>query len=180
MFEMNKDITAYRIKIYHFILKFVKNPFLADDLTQDVMLKIWERRAKISTLEEIDAYIMRMSKNHVIDHFKKLAKEKHYQEEIWLRMQKTENNITAGIITKEMEDQLNTILKNLPPRQQEIYTLNKEKGLSLIEISEMLDIAPNTVKNHLNRALKVIQTKIKSEITTIIILNTMTTLPMFA
>lgn len=160
---MNKNIASFRIKIYQFILKFVKNPALADDLTQDVMLKIWLRREKLSHLEEIEAYVMRMSKNHVMDHFKKLAKEKQYQEEIWVRMQKSENLVITPLFTKEMELQLDAILKELPPRQQEIYNLNKKEGLSLQEIADRLDIAPNTAKNHLSRALKVIRNQMNPE-----------------
>ncbi|GAA5225342.1 RNA polymerase sigma factor [Membranihabitans marinus] len=160
---MNKNIASFRIKIYQFILKFVKNPALADDLTQDVMLKIWLRREKLSHLEEIEAYVMRMSKNHVMDHFKKLAKEKQYQEEIWGRMQKSENLVITPLFTKEMESQLDAILKELPPRQQEIYNLNKKEGLSLQEIADRLDIAPNTAKNHLTRALKVIRNQMNPE-----------------
>ncbi|WP_236980352.1 RNA polymerase sigma factor [Membranihabitans maritimus] len=160
---MKKNIANYRVRIYHFIYKFVKSRSLADDLTQDVMLKIWIYRDKIADLEEIDSYIMRMSKNHVLDHFKKLAKEKVYQEEIWGRMQKSENRVTSTLFTQEMESQLNDILKELPPRQQEVYTLNKKEGLSLQEIADRLDIAPNTAKNHLSRALKVIRTQMNPE-----------------
>lgn len=160
---MKKNIAEYRVRIYHFIYKFVKNRSLADDLTQDIMLKIWIYRDRISDLEEIDSYIMRMSKNHIVDHFKKLAKEKSYQEEIWGRMQKSENKVASLLFTQEMEAQLDEILKDLPPRQQEVYHLNKKEGLSLQEIADRLDIAPNTAKNHLSRALKVIRTQMNPE-----------------
>ena len=154
---------TYRVRIYHFILKFVKDPALADDLTQDVMLKIWVRREKISCLEDIDAYVLTMSKNHVMDHFKKLAKEKSYQEDIWRLLQYSENHVESNLATQEIEAQLDAILKGLPARQQQIYELNQSQGLTLKEISEKLEISPNTVKNHLTRAFKVVRSQLKLE-----------------
>lgn len=158
---MESKMENYRVRIYHFILKFVKDPEHAEDLTQDVMLKIWVRREKISCLEDIDAYILTMSKNHVMDHFKKLSKEKSYQEDVWYLMQFRENSVESNLETQEIEAQLNAILKGLPARQQQIYELNQTKGLSLREISEKLEISPNTVKNHLSRAFKVVRSQLK-------------------
>jgi len=160
---MKNKMENYRVRIYHFILKFVKDPELAEDLTQDVILKIWMGREKISSVGDIDSYIMAMSKNHVMDHFKKLAKEKSFQEEIWNHLQSSENRVESNLVTKELEAQLNTILKALPPRQQEIFELNQGKGMTLKEIAEKLNIAPNTAKNHLARAFKVVRSQIKTE-----------------
>lgn len=153
----------YRVRIYHFIQKFVKDPVLADDLTQDVMIKIWVKREKISCLEDMDAYVFTMSKNHVMDHFKKLAKEKSYQENIWHLMRDSENRIESELASQDIEAQLNTILKVLPARQKQVFELNKRKGLTLKEIAKKLDISNNTAKNHLSRALKVVRSQLKLE-----------------
>src|SRR5690606_26428873 len=85
--KMNTKMKYYRTRVYHFIVLFTKNEELAEDLTQDVMLKVWTRKDKLNVLEDVDNYILKMAKHHVIDHFKKLAREKKYQEEIWNRMQ---------------------------------------------------------------------------------------------
>src|SRR5690606_20464170 len=141
----------YRTRVFRFIVLFTKNEELAEDLTQDVLLKAWARRDQIQTLEDIDNYILKIAKHHVIDHFKKLAREKKYQEEIWLRIQNTTLPADHPIITLEIEKELDAIVMTLPPRQQEIYTLNQRKGLSLDEIATTLDIAPRTARNHLDR-----------------------------
>jgi len=160
---MENMIGSYRVKIFHFILKFVKDSELAEDLTQDILLKIWIRREKISCLEDVDAYIFTMSKNHVMDHFNKLAKEKTYQEEVWHLLQRAENRVESEMILKDIQDQLDTLLKGLPPRQRQVFKLSLENGLSLNEISDKLHIAPNTAKNHLSRALKVARSQMKPE-----------------
>ncbi len=160
---MNAKMENYRTRVYRFIVLFVKDEELAEDLTQDVMLKVWERRQHIRSLHDIDNYILKMAKHHVLYHFNKLAREKKYQEEIWQRMQHTAIPVDHSLITKEIEKELDAIVMTLPPRQQEIFTLNHRNGLSLDEIASTLDIAPRTARNHLNRAMKVIRSQMDPE-----------------
>ncbi|MBK8500863.1 MAG: sigma-70 family RNA polymerase sigma factor [Saprospiraceae bacterium] len=159
---MEEKLVGYRKRVYHFILKFVKDRQLADDLTQDVMVKVWLKRDVVFEYKSVDSYILAMSKNHVMDHFKRLAKEKTYQDEVWALMPQSEENVTSEIIHKELHTRLEEVVNELPPRQQEIYSM-KYDGLSLEEISAKLGIAPNTAKNHLSRALKVIRTTMQPE-----------------
>jgi RNA polymerase sigma factor (sigma-70 family) len=140
---MENRIKNYRVRIYHFIQKFVKDSALAEDLTQDIMLKIWVNREKIFRLEDIDAYVMVMSRNHVMDHFKRLAKEKSYQEEVWRLMQNNEDRVESNLAVKDIEARLDAILKVLPKRQQQIFELNHKKGLTLKEISSMSNTEVN-------------------------------------
>ena len=98
-----------------------------------------------------------------MDHFKKLTKEKSYQEEVWHLMQNSEDRIESNLAVKDIEARLDAILKVLPKRQQQIFELNHNKGLSIKEIGTRLNLAPNTVKNHLTRALKVVRSQIRPE-----------------
>src|SRR5690606_23556998 len=160
---MNTMMKYYRTQVYHFIVLFTKDEELAEDLTQDVMLKVWSRKDHIATMVDMDNYILKMAKHHVIDHFKKLAREKRYQEEIWNRMQNSPATSHNPLIAQDIEKELDAIVMTLPPRQQEIFTLNQRNGLSLDEIASTLDIAPRTARNHLNRAMKVIRSQMDPE-----------------
>lgn len=154
---MENGMPYYRAKVYRFILQFVKNYSLAEDLTQDVMLKVWSKYERLSTLDDMDNYVLKMAKNHIIDHFKKLAREKAYQEEIWHYMQKTANTVESKLTEDDIDAHINAAIKLLPLRQQEVYTLNKREGLSLNEIASTLGITMRTARNHLDRALKMIR-----------------------
>jgi len=164
---MEEKLVGYRKKVYPFILKFVKDTQLAEDLTQDIMIKVWLKRDTIFDFKSVDSYILAMSKNHVMDHFKRLAKEKSYQDEIWAMMPQSEENVTSKIIHHELSMKLEEVVNELPPRQQEIYNM-KYEGDSLQEISAKLGISRNTAKNHLSRALKVIRTTMQPETLTIL------------
>ena len=156
---MKAKMEKYRTKVFRFIVLFVKNEELSEDLTQDDMLKVWIRHQHIQSLHDIDNYILKMAKHHVLYHFKKLAREKKYQEEIWQRFQDRSISADHSLITREIEKELDAIVMTLPQRQQEVFTLNHQKGLTLDEIASTLDIAPRTARNHLNRAMKVIRSQ---------------------
>src|SRR5690625_6148990 len=98
---MEKRMDYYRKKVYHFIDRFIKNQDLAEDLTQDVMIKIWSHRHRISQLSDPDNYILKMAKHHVLDHFKKLAREKEYQEEVWYHLQKRAQSVESNMVQNE-------------------------------------------------------------------------------
>tara|TARA_R110002096_G_scaffold240467_5_gene432369 strand:+ start:3382 stop:3906 length:525 start_codon:yes stop_codon:yes gene_type:complete len=166
---MENRMKILRNKVYFFILKLVKDPTLAEDITQDIILKAWERKDKILGMENADFYVFKMAKNAVMDHFKKLAKEKSLQEAVWMRMEKSENKTESPIYERETLQRLDLIIKALPQRQQEVFNLHHSEELSLLEISQELNIAPNTAKNHLFRALKVIRSQMKPELLTIIL-----------
>lgn len=153
----------YRAKVCRFIAQFVKDHTLAEDLTQDIMLKLWCRHEQLSALEDIDNYILKMAKNHIIDHFKKLAREKAYQEVIWYSIQKSANAVENKLVEADMNAHLDAVIRSLPLRQREVYTLSKREGLSLHEIASTLGITIRTARNHLDRALKVIRNNMNTD-----------------
>lgn len=160
---MENGMLYYRAKVYRFILQFVKDPMLAEDLTQDIMLKVWCRYDKLSVLKDTDNYILKMAKHHIIDHFKKLAREKIYQESIWYHIHNAVSNTENKLVERDIEAKLDAIISSLPLRQQEVYNLNKKDGLSLQEIATTLGITIRTARNHLDRALKMIRNNLNTD-----------------
>ena len=87
-----KDLyAAYRDFLYQFFLKHVKIPALAEDLAQDVFIKFWENRASKRDIKNLDAWLYTLARNHLTDHYRKLATEKKYQEAVWYQMERHSN-----------------------------------------------------------------------------------------
>lgn len=160
---MENGIPYYRARVYRFIVQFVKDRTLAEDLTQDIMLKMWSKHEQIFALDNIDNYLLKMAKHHIIDHFKKLAREKKYQENIWHHIQKSTNTSENKLLGRDINAQLDAVIRSLPIRQQEVYTLSKQEGLSLHEIASALGITIRTARNHLDRALKTIRNNMNTD-----------------
>ena len=167
---MEKLYTTYRDFLYQFFLKHVKIPALAEDLAQDVFIRFWENRASKQDIKNLDAWLYTLARNHLTDHYRKLATEKKYQEAVWHQMERHSNSVMLDIYKKELENEIEELLNTLSPRQKEVYILSRENGLSLEEIAQKLKISPNTAKNHLVQALKVVRQGLDSHYTYVIML----------
>lgn len=158
---MEQVYTEYREFLYSFFIKHVKIPSLAEDLAQDVFIKFWQKKDCADSIENIDAWLYTLARNHLMDHYRRLASEKKYQEIVWLEMERHANVVIEEIYKRELEDRVAFLLQTLPRRQKEVYELSREKGFSLEQIAEALDISPNTAKNHLVESLRSIRAGLK-------------------
>ncbi len=156
-------VTGYQKRLYGFFLKYVKIPEVAEDLTQDVFLKLWKMEEKIEEIEQLDAYILAIARNHINDHFKRMTKDKQYLESVAENLNPQENSLQREIQIKELKRKLMLILDEMPERQKQVYLSKYEEGLSMKEIAEKLGISPYTVKNHLAQALKFIRSRVNIE-----------------
>ena len=93
-----KDIYApYRDFLYQFFLKHVKIPSQAEDFAQDVFIKFWENRSHHKNVENLDAWLYTLARNHLTDHYRKLATEKKYQKAVWHQMERQSNTVLLDI-----------------------------------------------------------------------------------
>ena len=160
---MDKMVSQYRSRIFGFILKYVKIPEEAEDMTQEILIKLWQNKEKITAVKDQDSYILAMTRNYVRDHFKKMSREKLYLQEVIDHLPVQDDSAFMIIKRKELETNIEAVILELPPRQQEVYHLFYKKGKSLVEIAKELKISPHTVKNHRAQALKFIQSRINPE-----------------
>lgn len=160
---MEKLLNSYRNRIFGFLLKYVKIPEVAEDLTQEVLIKLWKNKERFQEIEDKEAYMLAVTRNLIRDHFKKITQEEKYKAEVWNHIPTVDNTMIRSIQRSELTSNIKSIVHTLPERQQEIYFLIFKKGLSLAEIAQELKISPYTAKNHLSKALKVIRSKINPE-----------------
>ncbi|HLU92698.1 MAG TPA: sigma-70 family RNA polymerase sigma factor [Membranihabitans sp.] len=161
---MEKVIAQYRNRIYGFLLKYVKVPQQAEDMTQDILIKLWNNQEKIRSMEDQEAYILAITRNFIRDHFKRMVREKAYLDEVILHLPTHEPSALRIVQRHELQDSILHIVSELPDRQQEVYHLFYDKGKSLREIARELNISPYTAKNHRAEALKFIRSRINPEV----------------
>jgi RNA polymerase sigma-70 factor (ECF subfamily) len=150
----------YRPKIYGVALKMLKSTALAEDVVQDVFLKIWLKRKELIHIERIEGYLFIIARNQILNTLKSLAKEESIRNAL-TPIQKYDDN--ADHLTRENQyaDLLNNVIDRLPPQQNIVYHLSKKDGLSTDEIAVKLRLSPLTVKKHLSQALKFIRKNTK-------------------
>ncbi len=157
----------YCNRVYGFVIRYVKREEDADDIVQEVFIKIWESRMKIDVYLSFDSFLYTIAYNTTISLLRKRVTEKNAHEYLKSIQQiKTTNNVIDELHFKQLKGELKSLTNNLTPRQKEIFILSREEGLSYKEIAHKLNISTNTVKNHLVTALKYIKSHMNNRLET--------------
>jgi DNA-directed RNA polymerase specialized sigma24 family protein len=131
----------YWDNIYGVALAYTKSTVIAEEMVQDVFLKIWLNREKLAMVEKFDGYLFTVARNHIFNELRKKVKEEPFIDSLLNYFQETSGSPE----------------KQLPPQQRIIYCLCRQDGLSQDEIATKLQISRHTVKSHMNKALKFIR-----------------------
>jgi len=150
----------YNRRIYKFAVSILKSSEDAENILQDVFLKLWINRDNVEKDSSVRYYIFSTTYNSSITIIRGKMKESRFLESL-KNMQDFEHDpVNLEIEYKELEGKLNEIIESLPERQKEVYLLHKVEGLKYSEIAERLNISVNTIENHMSRALKFIRERL--------------------
>jgi len=144
----------YRNKIYTVALKLTHSTTVAEEIVEDVFLKIWLRRAALNEIENFSAYLYTIARNETYKILKQIAK--NYKIVLLTEYDPSfvDNNTEEYLIGREFTSLLQKAIDRLPHQQKQVYQLMKEGDLKRGEVAELLQIKPETVKFHLAQAMK--------------------------
>ncbi|WP_127127076.1 RNA polymerase sigma factor [Pseudoflavitalea rhizosphaerae] len=148
---------TYWEHLYSVALMLTKSEALAEDIVQEIFLKIWNKREELPEVEKPDSYLFIIARNHIYNVLKQQQREEQYNKHIIDWFEGAKHNPESELLFKESAELLNKAVANLSTQQQAVYKLAREQGLSYNEVAAQLNISPNTVKNHLSIALKYIR-----------------------
>ena len=155
----------YSKRVYGFVLQYIKIEDEAEEIVQEVFIKIWEARNKINVYSSFESFLFTIAYNATISLLRKKMSEKKYLEHL-KSFQKSEvaPSLTDEIHYNELSNKVQKLLDELTPRQKEIFKLSREEGLTHEEIAEKLDISLNTVKKHMVNTLAFLKSHIDSSL----------------
>lgn len=143
----------YRNNIYKVSVMYVKSPVIAEEIVQDVFLKLWFQRAQLAEIRSLESWLFTVTKNLALNCLKKIAYEWTAKEK-WIKQSDvSENTADHRVLNAEYKQLFQEALKQLSPQQLQVYKLAKEHGHTYEVISQQLSISPLTVKTHMARAL---------------------------
>jgi RNA polymerase sigma-70 factor (family 1) len=132
---------------------YVKSPVIAEEIVQDVFLKLWFQRKNLTEIRSLESWLFTITKNLTLNCLKKIGHEWTAREKWVKENDLSENNTDHKILNAENQQLLHQAIQQLSPQQQQVYKLAKEQGLSYEAIGKQLDISTGTVKTHMARAL---------------------------
>lgn len=147
--------------MYNFVNSILFDKSLAEDITQQVFLKIWEKRADIDTEKCFSAYLFTIARNLVYQETERLILENKF-----ISFHKGNNDLDNStfeeIDANFVESFINEVVDKLPEFQQKVFDLSRHKGLSNKEIAVQLNITEKAVENYIYRALQFLREKMKN------------------
>ncbi len=147
----------YHTKIYYFVLDIVEIDVLAQEIVQDVFLKIWLNRSALKDIVTPGAYLFVIAKNRALDQLDKLVTERKFKQQFGEPVFLATAGSEEQLFYKESLALVAEAVKTLPEQQRRIFHLSKVEGLSREAIAAELNLSPHTVKNHLGAAVKSVQ-----------------------
>lgn len=160
----------YRGRIFYTALKFLKSRELAEEVVQEVFLKVWIKRGDMVKVINFEGYLFTMARNLIFDGIKAIAQEASAKKE--LAHNPRHVNGTDDLVSEtQYEALLHKAVNELPPQQKQIFRLARVEGLSHQAIATQLQISRLTVKTHMAKALQTIRQSIHHHITTFVLLS---------
>ncbi|SDG70346.1 sigma-70 family RNA polymerase sigma factor [Winogradskyella thalassocola] len=153
----------YYQKLCRFGVLFESNSHIIEEKVDDVFISLWSNRDQLNKIKNPKSYIYAILKNDLL-RVKKNYEIRSLQNEDHLNNSSLYPSIEDEIIANEQKEINRNVIKNvlesIPKRTRQIFEMSRIDGFKYKEISELLDIAPKTVENHIGLALKHISVNI--------------------
>ena len=141
----------YGLKIFRFAVSYLKSESDAEELVQDVFLKLWDNRDKLDQSKNIRAYLYKIAVNTIYDFVRRKNREQAFYE--FTKGETTCSDDTwHEVVFNDMLAHVQQLIKKMPEQRRKIFSMSKENGLSNDEIAEKLGLSKRTVENQLYRA----------------------------
>jgi RNA polymerase sigma-70 factor (family 1) len=156
--------SLYR-RLYQFALSIVKTREPAEEIVEDVFVRIWQQREKISAIRNLRVYLYTATKNSSLNYLSRKAKASITEPFDHIHVELDGSSLTPEqiLITAEIHQKIQKAVEALPPRCKMIFKLVREDGLRYKEIAEILNISVNTIDVQMAIAVKRITMAIQAE-----------------
>ena len=134
----------YSSWVFNFIQSLLYDKSLAEDLTQTVFLKIWEKRTNIDPELGFDSYLFAIARNLVYKETENRLQSEQVNIALKDRSIETESLMEENIDADSLKEYIDTLVEQLPPSRKDIFHLSRRHHLSNKEIAARLSISEKT------------------------------------
>ena len=146
----------YSQRLFGYALTLTNDRAMAEDIIQNVFLRIWEHRKKLNITTSVRSYLFKSIYNEFINQYKKKGSTLILEEKYF--------HLLEEIIT-EADDQsweptlakIESEINNLPPKCKEIFILSRKEGLTNVEIAAIRNLSVKTIEGHIHKAFMILR-----------------------
>lgn len=162
-------IDTYHHKLCVYANSLVKNIYSAEDIVQNVFIKVWEQRTRLKSDHSIKSFLYKLVYNEFIDLYRK--------NQSLFSLEKTYYDALNSVVLEDDSESFQRVLKvvnkeieSLPPKCKEVFILSKKEGLTNIEIAEHLDVSIKTVEAQITKAFSILRSSLEEKVKTVLLL----------
>ena len=150
----------YWAKAHHFARLYTASAHMAEEVVQEVFIKLWENRAGLDEEQGLDGYLFIATRNLLFNHARDSLNREAYRATVLEAMEEA-YSIEEELDAADLKAYIDQVVGQLPPRQQEVFCLSREQHLNYNEIALRLQISVKTVERHMGEALKFLRRNLK-------------------
>lgn len=155
------DIDSYEIifhryypTYFHFAKGMLKDIKAAEDIVQNVFMKIWQNRESLEEDKSIKNYIYVLSKREILNYFRAKYNTQILLTEEIQAFDMPDESKAFGLDYEELKGSVQQVMDQMPPRRRSIYYMSRFESLSNREIAQQLGISIRTVEKHIELAIR--------------------------
>ncbi|GAA5416832.1 ECF RNA polymerase sigma factor SigW [Paraliobacillus ryukyuensis] len=155
----------YSDSILYLVFTYVKNRATAEDLTQEIFIKCYEKLDQFNQQASIKTWVYKIASNHCKDYVRSWYYRKiRLNEKVMNYIPSKSKQVEEEVISKHQEDSLSHAVMALPIKYREVVFLHYYEELSVAEISNVTTVNANTIKTRLKRAKELLRDKMMKEV----------------
>jgi len=139
-------------KLNRFLGGLLDDEAVADDLAQDIFVKLWQHRDLFAHIENLDAYLYTAARNALYNHIKRSTKRQYLSLSTALEIPSFEK-LEEVLAAHDLEILIDQTIDKMPQKRKIIFNLSRKEGLSNEKIAHYLHISKRTVETHISAAL---------------------------
>ena len=147
----------FKDKVFYYTLKITRSDSIAEEIVQEVFVKLWTKREQINPDFPFSSYLFRITHNHTINILKRNTFEEKVKKNLYAKSRTSHSTTEDQVIYNDYLKILNDAIDQLPPKRKDIFDLSRLQGVSHDDIATQMGISKNTVKSQIVKANKTIK-----------------------
>ncbi|CAG2531543.1 ECF subfamily [Maribacter dokdonensis] len=156
--EFLNIVLPFKDKLFRMAKRLLVSTEEAEDATQEILIKLWSKKNKMESYNNVEAFAMTMTKNFCLDRLK--SKQAGNLKLVHSNYTEASTSLQSELEAKDSIDWVERIMAELPEQQKMVLQLRDVEQYEYEEIEKLLDMKPTAIRVALSRARKTVREKL--------------------
>ena len=158
--SFNKVFRRYYMPLTRFCVRFVGDGDQAAEIVQDLFVKVWTNREKLTLTSSFESYMLRSVRNSAITYINKERSHADVNGRIYTD-DSDANDPSETLQSNNLEASYQKVLATMPEKRREVFLASRFDGLKYAEIATKMGLSQKTVEAHMSAAIKQLREGLK-------------------